>query len=81
MSHLDNVLNKARLFNDNLATNLVSAAKVIPILVDFVAKMEELLDDMRSLFDGLGSEENQEVALENVSNISLKTGDISSLTR
>ena len=45
--------------------------------MDFAGKMEELFDDMGSLFDGLGSEANLEVALENVPNIS---GNISSLT-
>ena len=66
MSHPGDVLNKAQLFDDNLATNPVSAAKVIPILVDFVVKMEELLNDIRNLFDGLGPKRNQEVLLENV---------------
>ena len=56
VSHPGNVLNKAQLFDNNLVTNPVLAAKVIPILMDFAAKMEELLDDMRSLFDGLGLE-------------------------
>ena len=80
VSHPGDVLNKARLFDDNLATNSVSAAKVIPILVDFAAKIEELLDNMRSLFDSLGPEGNQEVLLENVRDISLETGNILSLT-
>ena len=69
------VLNKARLF-DNMAKNPVSAVKVIPILVDFVEKIEELLDDMRSLFDGLAPEINLAVPLEIVFDIS---GDIPSL--
>ena len=80
VSHLSNMLNKARFFHNNLATNPVSVAKVISILVDFSAKMEELLDDMRSLFDRLGPEPNQEVALEHVPDLSLETADISSLT-
>ena len=58
VSHLGDVLNKARLFDNNLATNHVLAAKVISILVEFAAKMEELLDDMRSLFNRLGPEPN-----------------------
>ena len=60
-----------------MAKNPVSIAKVIPIFVDFVEKMEELLDDMRSLFDGLAPESNLAVPLENVLDIS---GDIPSLT-
>ena len=35
IKHLYDVLNKARLFDNNLATNPVIAAKVIPVLVDF----------------------------------------------
>ena len=80
VSHSSDVLNKARLFDNNLATNPVSAAKVIPILIDFAAKMEELLDNMRSHFYGLGLEPNQEVALEHVSDLSLEIGDTPSLT-
>ena len=57
--------------------NLVLAAKVIPILVNFAEKMEELLEDMRSLFDGLALESNPLVPLENVPYISR---DIPSLT-
>ena len=64
------MLNNAWLFDNNLAKNLVSAAKVIPVLVDFAKKIEEFLDDMRSLFDGLGPESNPEVPLEDVLNIS-----------
>ena len=47
------VLNKARLFDEGLAKNLVTATKVIPVLVDFNQKMEELLMNIRSPFDGL----------------------------
>ena len=57
MSNLGDVLNKARLFDDNLANHLVSITKVILILVDFAKKMEELLQNMRSLFDGLARKE------------------------
>ena len=71
------VLNKAKLFDNNMVKNPVSATKVIPILVDFVEKMEELQDDMRSLFNGLAPESNPAVPLENVLDIS---GDILSLT-
>ena len=80
MSNPSDILNKARLFDNNLATHPISAAKVIPILVDFASKIEELLDDMRSLFDGLGLEPNHEVALEHVPDLSMETKDISSLT-
>ena len=79
MSHLGDKLNKARLFDNKFATNPISAAKVISILVGFAAKMEELLNNMRSLFNGLGPEANQKVALEHEPNISLETRDISSL--
>ena len=47
------VVNKAQLFDANLAQHPVTAKKVIPVLVDFADKMEELLDEMRVLFDGL----------------------------
>ena len=47
------VVNKAQLFDANLAQLPVTAKKVILVLVDFADKMEELLDEMRVLFDGL----------------------------
>ena len=53
IGQIDDVVNKARLFDANLAKNPVTAGKVIPVLVDFAEKMEELLDEMRVLFDGL----------------------------
>ena len=56
VGHTGNVVNKARLFDANLAKNPVSAGKVISVLEDFAKKMEELLDEMRVLFDGLQSE-------------------------
>ena len=80
MSHSGNVLNKAWLYDNNLVTNPISAAKVITILVDFAAKMEELLDNMKNLFDGLGPQPNHEVALEHVLDLSLETRNIPSLT-
>ena len=70
------VVNKAKLFNANLAKNPVTAGKVIPVLVDFAEKMEELLDEMRMLFDGLQLEVPP-VAPENLPDIS---GEIPSLT-
>ena len=53
VGHTKDVVNKAQLFDANLAQHPVAAKKVIPVLVDFADKMEELLDEMRTLFDGL----------------------------
>ena len=69
------VVNKAQLFDANLAQHPVTAKKVIPALVDFADKMEELLDEMRVLFDGL-LPEVPPVAAENLPDIS---GEIPSL--
>ena len=77
VGHTGDVMNKARLFDANLAKNPVSAGKIIPILVDFAEKMEELLDEMPVLFDGLQLEVPP-VAAENLANIS---GEIPSLTK
>ena len=71
------ILNKARLFDEGLAKNLVTAAKVIPILVDFNEKMEELLLDMRALFDGL--EVEGLIPLDQVPNISINTEELPTL--
>ena len=76
VGHIGDVVNKARLFDVNLAKNLVSVGKIIPVLVDFAEKMEELLDKMRVLFNGL-QPEVPPVAAENLPNIS---GEIPSLT-
>ena len=73
----EDVVNKAQLFDANLAQHSVTAKKVIPVLVDFANKMEELLDEMRVLFDGL-LPEVPPVAAENLPDIS---GEIPSLTR
>ena len=70
------VINKAQLFDANLAQHPVTAKKVIPMLVDFADKMEELLDEMRVLFDGL-LPEVPPVAVENLPEIS---GEVPSLT-
>ena len=70
------VVNKAQLFDANLAQHPVTAKKVIPVLVDFADKMEELLDKMKVLFDGL-LPEVPPVAAENLPDIS---GEIPSLT-
>ena len=56
VGHTGDVVNKAQLFDTNLAKNPVAAGKVIPVLVDFAEKMEELLNKMRILFNGLQSE-------------------------
>ena len=76
VGHTGDVVNKAKLFDANLAKNPVTAEKVIPVLVDFAEKMEELLDEMRILFDGL-QPEVPPVAAENLPDIS---GEIPSLT-
>ena len=76
VGHTGDVVNKVRLFDSNFAKNLVTAGKVILVLVDFAEKMEELLDEMRVLFDSL-QPEVPPIATENLSDIS---GDISSLT-
>ena len=76
VSHIGDVVNKARLFDANLAKNPVSVGKVIPILVDFAEKMEELLDKMRALFDRLQLEVHP-IAMKNLPDIS---GEIPSLT-
>ena len=76
VGHTGDVVNKAKLFDANLAKNSVTASKVIPVLDDFAEKMEELLDEMRILFDGLQPEVSP-VAAENLPDIS---GEIPSLT-
>ena len=76
VGHTRDVVNKARLFDTSLAKNPVSAGKIIPVLVDFAEKMEELLDEMRVLFDGL-QPEVPSVATENLPDI---LGEFPSLT-
>ena len=76
IGHTGDVINKAKLFNANLAKNPVTAGKVIQVLIDFAEKMEELLDEMRILFNGLQSEVPP-IAAENHPDIS---GEIPSLT-
>ena len=76
VGHTGDVVNKAKLFDANLAKNPVTPGKVIPVLVDFAEKMEELLDEMRILFDGL-QPEVPPVTVENLPDIS---GEIPSLT-
>ena len=69
VGHTGDVVNKAELFDANLAKNPVTAGKVIPVLVDFAEKMEELLDEMRVLFNGLQLEVPS-IAAENLPDIS-----------
>ena len=76
VGHTGDVVNKAKLFDANLAKNPVMVGKVIPVLVDFAEKMEELLDEMRMFFDGLQAEVPP-VAAENLPDI---LGEIPSLT-
>ena len=63
------VVNKARLFDENLPRNPILARKVIPILMDFAKKMEELLYEMRVLFEGL-QPKVPPIAAENLPDIS-----------
>ena len=72
VGNIGDVVNKAQLFDANLAQHPVTAKKVIPVLVDFADKMEELLDEMRVLFDGLLLEVPP-LAAENLPNISSET--------
>ena len=76
VGHTGDVVNKAKIFDANLAKNPVTAGKVIPVLVDYAEKMEELLDEMRMLLDGL-QPEVPPVAAENLPDIS---GEIPNLT-
>ena len=76
VGHTEDVVNKAQLLDANLAQHPVAAKKVIPVLVDFVDKMEELLDEMRTFFDGL-QPKVPPVAAENLPDIS---SEIPSLT-
>ena len=76
VGHTGDVVNKAQLFDANLAQHLVTAKKVIPVFVDFANKMEELLDEMRIHFDGL-QPEVPPVTAENLPKI---LGEIRSLT-
>ena len=62
------------LFDEDLAKHPIILSKVILVLVDFNLKMEDFLDDMKSLFQGL--ELNQEIPLDKVDNISLNTKEI-----
>ena len=75
--HPADVLNKTRLFNEGLAKNLVRAAKVILILEDFNQKMEDLLINIQSLFNGL--EAQHALPLDQVPNLSINTKELPTL--
>ena len=77
VGNLGDVVNKACTFDENLAKHPISAAKVILVFVDLVEKMEELLNDMRGLFDKLQPKALLVVTLENLPDLS---GEIPSLT-
>ena len=76
VGHTGDMVNKTQLFDANLVQHPVAAKKVIPVLVDFADKMEELLDEMRILFDGL-QPKVPPITAENLPEIS---GEIPSLT-
>ena len=71
------VLNKTRLFDEVFAKNLVIVAKVILVVVDFNQKMEEILLNMRDLFEGL--EAQQLVPLDYLPNLSINTKELPTL--
>ena len=79
VGHTRDVVNKAKLFDANLAKNPVTAGKVIPVLVDFAEKMEQLLDEMKILFDRL-QPEVPPVAAENLRYLPDISGEIPNLT-
>ena len=74
VQQLADILKKAKLFDADLAKNPVTAAKVIPILIDFNQKMDEILMDMRALFEGL--EVSGLVPLDQVPNISINMEEL-----
>ena len=71
------ILNKAKLFEAGLTKNPITVAKVIPVLVDFNQKMDEILMDMRALFEDL--EVSGLVPLDQVPNISINTEELPTL--
>ena len=71
------VLNKASLFDEGFAKDPVTAAKVISVLVDFNQKIEEILLNMRGLFEGLEAE--QLVPLDQMPNLSINTEELPTL--
>ena len=77
VQQLAKVLNKARLFDEGLTKNSVTTAKVVPVLIDFNERMEEILMDMRGLFEGL--EVKVLVPLDQVPNLSINTEELPTL--
>ena len=50
VGYLDDVMNKTRLYNDNMGkSDVAPAPKVIRCLVDYSGRMEKLLKEMRAL--------------------------------
>ena len=76
IGYLRDIINKAKLFDNNLATNPIFAAIVIEVLVDFGQNKEEIVNSMRSLFDGLEAASLQATPLELVLNNSMDTKEI-----
>ena len=74
---LVDILSKAKMFDKGLAKNPVTAAKVIPVLINFNEKMDEILIDMWALFKGL--EVDGLVPLDQVPNISINTKELPTL--
>ena len=68
------MLNKARLFDEGFAKNPVIVTKVILVLVDFNQKMEEILLDIRDLFEAL--EAQQLVPLDQMPNLLINTEEL-----
>ena len=69
--HLGDFVNKAKLFDSGLKkTGPIFGAKVISISVDYSAKMERILDEMRTLIIGLEPKATlQPMPLEEVPNL------------
>ena len=73
------MINKVKPFDNHFATDPISGAKVITILVNFAQKIEELLDNMRSLFNGLEPTlASQAIPLKQLLDISMETEAIPS---
>ena len=75
MTHLNDIVNKAKLFDNSYGkAKSTSKAKIINVLVNYAAKMERILDEMRVLFTSLELiSAPQPALLDKVPNISIKT--------
>ena len=75
MENLGDVVNKAKLFDNDLRKiGLVFGANVINVLVDYSAKMDRILDEMKVHFIRLKPvRTSQPTPLDKVSNIFIKT--------